>query len=56
VVTALIGAGLTIERLRESDEIPWPRWPHMVPAGDGFWRLPDSEPRVPLFYALLARR
>jgi SAM-dependent methyltransferase len=56
VVTALVGAGITIRRLRESDEIPWPRWPHMVPTADGFWRLPDSEPRIPLLYSLLGTR
>lgn len=55
VVTALVGAGLRITSLRESDEIPWPRWPEMVPTGTGFWRLPDAAPRIPLFYALAAR-
>lgn len=52
-VTALVEAGIRIERLREADGLPWPRWPEMVPAGDGWWRLPDDKPRVPLFYALL---
>lgn len=56
VVTALVEAGIRIERLREADELPWPRWPHMVPAGEGWWRLPDDEPRIPLLYALLGRR
>ncbi|WP_127506028.1 class I SAM-dependent methyltransferase [Actinoplanes solisilvae] len=54
VVTALARAGLSVRSLRESDEIPWPRWPSMEPTADGFWRLPASEPRIPLFYALLA--
>lgn len=54
VVTALVTAGLTVRSLRESDALPWPRWPHMVPAGDGFFRLPDPAPRIPLFYALVA--
>jgi len=56
VVTALAGAGLTIARLREGDELPWPRWPQMVPAESGWWRLPDSQPRIPLLFALLATR
>jgi SAM-dependent methyltransferase len=55
VINALLGAGLRITSLRESAEIPWPRWPEMIPAGDGFWRLPDAAPRIPLFYALSAR-
>jgi SAM-dependent methyltransferase len=56
VVTALVGAGITLQLLRETDELPWPRWPHMVPTAGGFWRLPDSEPKIPLFYALLGIR
>ncbi|MEO3747955.1 class I SAM-dependent methyltransferase [Plantactinospora sp. B5E13] len=53
VVTALTGAGITVRRLRESDEIPWPRWPHMVRTDRGWWRLPADAPRIPLLYALL---
>jgi hypothetical protein len=37
VVTTLIGAGLTIKGLRESDETSRPGWAHMVPGDDGFW-------------------
>jgi SAM-dependent methyltransferase len=55
VVNALVGAGFQITSLREPDEIPWPRWPSMVPTGTGFWRLPGDAPRIPLFYALAAR-
>lgn len=54
VVNALIGAGLRITGLRETELLPWPRWPHMVRAGQGWWRLPDADPRVPLLYALSA--
>ncbi|MEV6849056.1 class I SAM-dependent methyltransferase [Actinoplanes sp. NPDC051411] len=56
VVSVLAGAGFRITSLRESDELPWPRWPGMVPTGTGFWRLPDDAPRIPLFYALAASR
>ncbi|WP_373317037.1 class I SAM-dependent methyltransferase [Streptomyces sulfonofaciens] len=55
VVTAVTGAGLAVERLRESPELPWPRWHGMVRAESGWWRLPDDAPRIPLMYALLAR-
>ncbi|MEV5887699.1 SAM-dependent methyltransferase, partial [Streptomyces sp. NPDC052020] len=41
-------------RLRESDELPWPRWPRMVRTESGWWRLP--EPRIPLLYGMLAVR
>jgi hypothetical protein len=54
VVNALTGAGLAVRRLREADELPWPRWPQMVRTESGWWRLP--EPRIPLLYGLLATR
>jgi SAM-dependent methyltransferase len=54
VITAVSGAGLTVRSLRESDELPWPRWAGMEQTPDGWWRLPPPAPRVPLFYALLA--
>ncbi|MFH0517931.1 class I SAM-dependent methyltransferase [Streptomyces sp. M41] len=54
VVNASVGAGLTVRRLTESDELPWPRWPRMVRTASGWWRLP--EPRIPLLYGLLATR
>ncbi|MDN0199167.1 class I SAM-dependent methyltransferase [Streptomyces sp. S.PNR 29] len=52
VLNALVDAGLTVRRLRESDELPWPRWPRMVRTESGWWRLP--EPRIPLLYGLSA--
>lgn len=55
-VGALVRAGLTITRLTESDELPWPRWPQMVRTASGWWRLPEDRPRIPLLYALLATR
>jgi len=54
VVTALVGAGLRIERVREDPRLPWPRWPSMVPDADGWFTLPESAPRIPLLYAVLA--
>lgn len=55
LITAVVGAGLRVDRLRESDRIPWPRWPSMVPTSDGWFQLPPNAPRIPLLYALLAR-
>ncbi|MEV0175866.1 class I SAM-dependent methyltransferase [Streptomyces sp. NPDC050803] len=54
VVDALTSAGLTVRRLRESEELPWQRWPQMVRTPSGWWRL--TEPRIPLLYGLLAAR
>jgi SAM-dependent methyltransferase len=56
VVSALAGAGLTIEVLREADSLPWPRWSGMARGADGWFRLPGAAPRIPLLYALLARK
>ncbi|MBD0742376.1 class I SAM-dependent methyltransferase [Streptomyces sp. CBMA152] len=54
VVNAVTEAGMTMDRLRESDELPWPRWPEMVRTPTGWWQLP--QPRIPLLYGLLASR
>lgn len=56
VVTAVAGAGLRVTTLRESSELPWPRWSRMVQNDRGWWELPPDEPRVPLFYALRAEK
>lgn len=56
VINALVGAGLRIERVRESEALPWPRWSTMVRTRDGSFRLPDDAPRIPLLYALLASK
>lgn len=57
VVSALIDAGLTITRLRETDLIPWPRFERMVRDDrTGWWRLPPDDPRIPLLYAVAATK
>ena len=56
VVTALAGAGLRIEVVREDERLPWPRFPSMVAGEGGWFRLPDQAPRIPLLYAIRARR
>ncbi|WP_424184257.1 class I SAM-dependent methyltransferase [Actinokineospora sp. G85] len=56
VVTALVGAGLRITLLRETERLPWPRWSTMAPTPGGWFALPDAAPRVPLIYALRATR
>jgi 2-polyprenyl-3-methyl-5-hydroxy-6-metoxy-1,4-benzoquinol methylase len=54
VVNALIGAGLTIERLREVPYDARQRLPLMVPDGDHNWRIPGDP--IPLSFACVARR
>jgi SAM-dependent methyltransferase len=54
VVTAVARSGLRLESLTETADLPWRRWPLMARTGDGWWVLPDSEPRFPVMYALKA--
>ena len=56
IVTAFAEQGLAIERLDEYDWLSWQALPQMVQANDGRWRLPEGSPRLPLSYAILARR
>ncbi|WP_229702907.1 class I SAM-dependent methyltransferase [Streptomyces albiflavescens] len=56
VINAVIGAGLRVEALRETHQLPWRRWHRMESTPDGWWQLPANEPRIPLLYALLARK
>ena len=53
VVSALIGAGLRVELLREHDDTAFARWPFLVRDGRT-WRMPDGMPSLPLMYSLRA--
>ncbi|UQA97667.1 class I SAM-dependent methyltransferase [Streptomyces halobius] len=54
VISALVGAGLAVQLVRETELLPWKRFDSMVPADNGWWRLPESEPIIPLLYAVRA--
>jgi SAM-dependent methyltransferase len=56
IVSALIGAGLTIEALHEHQTCLWQALPFMVLGEDGWWRLPDRPERLPLMYSIRARK
>ncbi len=56
VVTAVSGAGLRVDVLRETEEAPWKRFDTMVPGDNGWWRLPPDEPIFPMLYALRATK
>lgn len=56
VITALSGAGLHTTAVRESGDLPWPRWPGMIQDDHGWWHLPSDRPRIPLLYALTATK
>ena len=55
VVTALLGAGLRIEACVELPYMDWPAFGDLVPGPQG-WTLPESAPRIPLNFAVVARR
>jgi SAM-dependent methyltransferase len=55
VVNSLIDAGLRIEFLHEFDRLAWKAIPAMEKI-DGWYRLPDSYPRLPWMFTLKARR
>jgi len=54
VVTALSGAGLRIERLRELPVDVRQRLPSMIRGEDGYWRLPGDP--LPLLFTCVATR
>jgi SAM-dependent methyltransferase len=56
IVTALIGHGLTLERLEEHDWTSFARFPWLVRDSDQHFSIPAGRPRVPLSFSLLARR
>lgn len=56
VITALIEAGMHIRRLEEHDSSVIRRWPFMVPAPDGGWRMPAERTSLPLLYTLRAEK
>jgi SAM-dependent methyltransferase len=56
LVTTLAATNLTVTTLRESEVLQWPRWPSMQQTPEGWWRLPDGAPRIPLLFALKAAK
>jgi SAM-dependent methyltransferase len=56
VVSAVAQAGLTIDSLTETDLLPWKRWPLMVQTDNGWWAMPESQPRFPVIYGLKATK
>jgi SAM-dependent methyltransferase len=55
VLTAIAGAGLRLEFLRERAETLFQRFP-VLERTDGEYRFPPGHPRVPLLYSLRATR
>ncbi|MEE6179100.1 hypothetical protein [Mycobacterium sp. 050134] len=55
-MTAVARAEMSVERLTETDELPWQRRPQMGRTDGGWWVMPASEPRFPIIYALKATK
>jgi SAM-dependent methyltransferase len=55
IVTALIEAGLRIERLIEHPFLEW-KADFLVEAGDGTWRMPQGAGELPLMFSLVATK
>lgn len=55
VIGALLRAGLRIEAFDELPYMDWHAFPELVPCPQG-WTLPAEVPRIPLNFAVVARR
>jgi SAM-dependent methyltransferase len=56
VVMALLDAGLAITNFREYPYLGWQGFAHMVVGEDGWWRLPDDQPKVPMMFSIAATK
>ena len=56
VLTALIDAGLRIDRVEEYDFTEWKAFDGMVNDDLGHWRLPEDQPRIPMMWSINATR
>lgn len=54
VISAIAQAGLSIETLTETNLLPWRRWLRMVRTDNGWWAMPENEPKFPVLYGLKA--
>jgi SAM-dependent methyltransferase len=55
-LTALIDAGLRIDRVEEYEFCEWQATEEMVLDDDRHWRLPPGRPRIPLMWSILATK
>ncbi|WP_346764652.1 class I SAM-dependent methyltransferase [Rhodococcus sp. HNM0569] len=55
VVGSLLDAGLAIEAVAELPYMDWPAFAELTPCPEG-WTLPPTSPRIPLNFAVVARR
>ncbi len=56
IVTALLDAGLRLDRLTEHARLPWPHFPDMREGGDRMFHLPGEKLQLPLAVSLKATK
>ncbi|MHB1341860.1 MAG: class I SAM-dependent methyltransferase [Coriobacteriia bacterium] len=54
IVGALVAAGLRVTSLKEYPYLAFQWFPTMVRGADGFWRMPEGAPGLPLMFSLEA--
>ena len=55
VLTALLDAGLVVERVREFPFAYWRKFPFLRRRRDGYWYLPEGSGAIPMSWSLIAR-
>lgn len=56
ILGALLDRGLRLEFLHEHDRVPYRMFPHLVPAGERMFGLPEGVPRIPLAFSIKATK
>ena len=56
ILQAIIDAGLALERIQEHPMLVYQAVPQMVEGDDGYWRLAEGLPQLPLSVSLRARK
>ncbi len=56
IVSAVAAAGLRLEFLHEHDMTLFQRVSELNEGADGYWRMPEGRPRLPLMFSLKASR
>ena len=55
IVGNLLAAGLSIEAFRESPHAEWKALPYLLETEQG-WTMPEGMPKIPLSFAIVARK
>ena len=56
IFSALLGAGLSVEWLREYPRVAWKHFPFLEQDAEGMWQMPAGMVQIPMLFALRARK